>query len=151
MSPRYARGGMVVPIVDNHELYATRLSNALRRLVLATVLCGVALLRLFARLVSNKLDLFLSGVSPFGILGAHVWNHTAPRSSSWLSTNGTKYRNRRLRRIPGLDGPLCTGQPIPPRVISTSVIGPLGARVLVASFGAIAIGFIVAIITPDER
>jgi hypothetical protein len=140
-----------VPIVDNHERYATRLGKALERLILVTAMVCIALLRLFARLISNALDLFVIGFSRCGTLGAHVSNHTAPRLSSWLSTNGTKYRNRTPRPIPGLDGPLCMGQPVPPRLIPTSEIAALRARVLVASFGAIVIGFIAVAVTPEHK
>lgn len=75
---------------------------------------------------------------------------------SCLSATGRSNKWRQHDRIPGLDGQLCTGQPAYPDLSSklntrSAETGLLQARLVVASFGAVIVGLLVAATTPDKH
>ena len=125
------------------KLCERRLSTKLRirafqRLVwgiflVAPILC-LALYRLTARFFPRIRS---------EVLMRCTWRPNAPHLSSWL-------RIKSRRRISGLDGPLCIGQPSPRTVIPRSETGLFKVRLFVAGFGAVIVGFLAAATTPDR-
>jgi hypothetical protein len=100
------------------------------------------------------------------------WLHRHYAAIAWLAAQTSKRvgsPRSRLRtdrcnnalhhydRIPGLDGQLCTGQPSRSNAVSKSATqtaitetGLLRVRLVVASFGALIVGFLAATITPER-
>jgi hypothetical protein len=124
------------------RLYERRLGTKLRirafqRLALGIFLVGpslsIRLYRLIARILAKVRSEVLARCAWRPIVG----QFTSPRGQ-------LRPRNRARHRIPGLDGPLCIGQPAAPLVIPKSEIGLLKVRLFVAAFGAVIVGFIAA-------
>jgi hypothetical protein len=125
---------------------------ALKRLGLGLLLIGpitcLALFRFIARFLPSVRDRLFSSVSWFALARL-----TRKRASSLLHVHAAKSRNTsgHRYRIRGLDGPLCTGQPASSNVIPKPETCLLQARLVVASFAAVVVGFLAAATTPDRH
>ena len=144
---------------EDVKLYERRLASKLRigacqRLALGLLLIGpitcLALLRLTARLLPSVRGLFSSCVSWPDALVRLARKHIGPHLSP---VDVTKNHNnaRHHCRIAGLDGPLCTGQPASSNVVPKSEAGLLQVRLVVASLGAVIVGFLASATTPDRH
>jgi hypothetical protein len=107
------------------------------RLFLVFPLVCVALFRLVARFVPHLRGLRLG----------RVWSLL----SSWPSATRRNNMPSHRDRIPGLDGQLCIGQPMSSNVTPKLEPGLLQARLVVASVGAVIVGFLAAATTPDRH
>ena len=126
---------------------------ALKWLALSLFLIGpivcIALFRLIARFLPKVRGLLFDRVLWLGTLARR---RRKPCSSlSRVYASNCRYTSDRSNRIPGLDGPLCTGQPAPPNVTPKFESGVLPARLVVATFVGVIIGFLVAATTPDRH
>ena len=151
---------------EDVKRYERRLNSklgirALKRLALGPFLIGpivcLAFFRLIARPLPNARTLLFSSVAWFralaGLTRQRVNSVLWPR----LRLHATRYAKaaRPQYRIPGLDGPLCTGQP--PSYANRNFgtrgasreIGHLQTKLVVASFGAVIVGWVVAATAPD--
>ena len=149
---------------EDVKRYERRLScklgiKALKRLALGLLLIGpivcLALLRLIARILPKARILLFRNVAWFRALAQHVISLPWPR----LRPNAARYVDvpRYHDRIPGLDGPLCTGQPPSPHVMRTfrarAVSGEAGllqTRLIVASLAAVIVGLVAAATAYDR-
>lgn len=133
---------------DLRRLNSKRALWALKWLALRLFLIGPIVCIALFRLIGRR-DLLFGGISWLSTLARGRW----PRVSSFLRAYTPK-RRRTLRpsnRIPGLDGPLCTGPSTPSNVTPKFESGVLSARLVVASFGAMIVGFLVAATTPERH
>jgi hypothetical protein len=109
---------------------------ALRLFLMFPLVC-VALFRLVARFGPHLRGLGLG----------RVWSFL----SSWPSATRRNNMPSHRDRMPGLDGQLCIGQPMSSNVTPKLEPGLLQARLVVASVGAVIIGFLAAATTPDRH
>ena len=130
-------------------------TRAIKRLALGLFLIGpitcLALLRVIVRLLPGMRSLFVGSVSWLHALVRFTCKHVGSHLSSWSLIHAAKNHNkaRHHYRIAGLDGPLCTGQPASSNMFPKSK-GLLQVRLVVASFGAVIVGLIASVTTPDR-
>lgn len=119
------------------------------RLFLVFPLVCVALFRLVARFVPHLRGSRLGSSLPLPALASLIQKRVWSLLSSWPSA--TRRNNTPSHRIPGLDGQLCIGQPMSSNVTPKLEPGLLQARLVVASVGAVIVGFLAAATTPDRH
>lgn len=134
----------------NYKLVIWTLKRVAVGIFLVGPLVCIALFRLTVRLLPTLRSLLSNSVSRFRAL-ARV---TRERVHSFLYSHAIK-SSKTLRygqRIPGLDGPLCTGQPTSSNAttrIASAGTHPLQVRLVVASLGVVVVGGLAAAMTPD--
>jgi hypothetical protein len=129
---------------DLTRLNSKRALWALKWLALRLFLICIALFRLIGRR-----DLLFGSIPWLSTLARGRWQ----RVSSFLRacTSTRRPTLRPSNRIPGLDGHLCTGPSAPSNVVPKFESGVLSARLVVASFAAMIVGFLVAATMPDRH
>jgi hypothetical protein len=134
----------------NSELAIRALKQSALTLLLVGPIVCIALFRLIARFLPDVRGALLRGPRLLPLLNRHRTRiHFLP--SLLLHSTKRARTSTRNYRIAGLDGPLCIGQPASSTVAAKSEISLLKARLIVASFGAVIVGFIVAATTPEGR
>jgi len=120
------------------------------RLFLVFPLVCVALFRLVARFVPHLRGLRLGRFLHLHALASLIQKRVWSLLSSWPGATRRNTPSHR-DRIPGLDGQLCIGQPMSSNVTPKLEPGLLQARLVVASVGAVIVGFLAAATTPDRH
>jgi len=123
---------------------------ALRLFLVFPLIC-VVLFRLVARFVPHLRGLRRGSFLHLHALGSLIQKRVWSLLSSWPGATSRNNTPSHRDRIPGLDGQLCIGQPVSSNVTPKLEPGLLQARLVVASVGAVIIGFLAAATTPDRH